>query len=64
MSFLLAPASNGGKPFSIPPVYISEFIEFVNAQPKLSPLPASLRSCQYGGSSSEKEAFSSILPFG
>ena len=63
VSFLLIPASFGGIPTSIPPVYISVLNEFVKAQPSLTPLPASDKSCIYGGISIVKESSSIILPF-
>ncbi len=62
VSFLDIPASFGGIPTSIPPVYISVLNELVNPQPSETPLPASLKSCIYGGISIVKEAFSSIRP--
>src|SRR5579885_3415197 len=62
MSRCEAPASKGGFPFSMPPVAISVLNEFWNTQPSLTPLPASDRSCQYGGSSSPKDRVGSIRP--
>src|SRR6516165_855902 len=62
MSRCEAPASNGGFPFSIPPVAISVLNEFWYTQPSLTPLPASARSCQYGGSSSPNDRVESIRP--
>ena len=46
MSRCEAPASNGGFPFSMPPVAISVLNEFWKTQPSLASLPESARSCQ------------------
>ena len=62
MSFWDAPASNAGFPSSTPPVAISVLKEFRNAHPNEGPLPASERSCQYGGSSIENDRDGSIRP--
>ncbi len=51
MSFAEQPASYGGLPAMMPPVAISLQKLFRNAHPADGPLPASERSCQYGGSS-------------
>ena len=51
MSFCDAPLSMAGLPSSVPPVAISVLNELMKAQPSLPILPASARSCVYGGSS-------------
>src|SRR5581483_8579561 len=62
MSLRLTPASNGGLPFSTPPVASSVLIELTKIHPSLTFLPQSDRSCQYGGTSRANEAASSTAP--
>ena len=49
------PASKDALPISLPPVASSVLNELPKIQPSLTSLPASKRSCQYGGSSRAKD---------
>ena len=62
MSFLVEPLSSGGLPSRTPPVARSVLIELQNTQPSDVSLPASARSCMYGGSSMANDSSGTMRP--